>query len=122
MSVSIAKIVEQADDFEAKQLKAFKVFINTSKALKAAIKTQDQKAQKNYDELQALLQSLQESVQANGESPISILEQDIDYTQALKMVDILPDDLNKPEVSIQYIDTFLERVEKEMKQRESESE
>lgn len=122
MSVSITKMVEANRSFEASQLKAFQQFIDTSKELKGAIKTEQKEAAVTYNAMQSLIHSLQPPVPANGLSPISVLESDTLYMQALTDVVLLPADLYKPSVVISYMDSFMHDVDAEMEQRELNNE
>ncbi|MDX3774880.1 hypothetical protein QE250_12195 [Chromatiaceae bacterium AAb-1] len=122
MSVSISEMVEQTNTFEAQQLKAFQEFIDASKELKGALKTEQQKARQNYHQMEAQLADLEKPVSANGKLPIEILESDTLYMQALESVNVLSPDLNQPKMSVQYMDAFQQQVEKDMKQREQDDE
>lgn len=111
-------MVKQTNTFEADQLKAFQEFIAVSKELKGAIKTEQQKAQQYYQQIQAQLAELAEPVVANDKVPIEILESDTNYIQALEAVNLLSPELNQPDVSIPYMDRFLQQVEKDMTEQE----
>lgn len=122
MSVSITKMVEANRNFEESQLKAFQQFIDVSKELKGAIKTEQKEAETIYSTMQLLVDSLQQAVPANGLSPISVLESDSLYVQALTDVMLLPSELYKPKVAIGYMDNFMQEVETDMQQRELNNE
>ncbi len=122
MSVSITKMVEANRNFEESQLKAFQQFIDVSKELKGAIKTEQKEAETIYSTMQLLVDSLQQAVPANGLSPISVLESDSLYMQALTEVMLLPSDLYKPKVAIGYMDNFMQEVDTDMQQRELNNE
>lgn len=122
MSVSISKMVEETNKFEAQQLKEFQAFIDTSKELKGALQTEQQQAEQNYQQMQSMVEELAQPVPANGEAPIEILESDQPYVQALDSVRILPPDLNQPQNSMEYMDEFQKQVEEDMKQREQDNE
>ena len=122
MSISISAIIEQKNEFESQQLKQFEQFIDTSKKLKGSLKTAQQDAEKNYTQMQSTLQSLSQSVETNGLYPIEACADDPSYVDALDSVNILPDNLNSPQVSIPYMDTFLDKIKQYMASKESPDE
>ncbi|MDP5135024.1 hypothetical protein ORJ04_03560 [Rheinheimera baltica] len=122
MSVSIANMVETSRAFENTQLQTFQSFIDVSKALKGAIKTEQQHAEKTFGDMQLALDSLQQPAAANGLSPIEVLETDARYMKALTAVTLLPPDVNQPKVAIGYMNTFMQQVAADMAQREQNDE
>ncbi|EKE84401.1 hypothetical protein [Idiomarina xiamenensis] len=69
MSVSIANIVAQDQQAATDQMQQFEAFIADSKALKGALQQQQQDADKRYQQLQILVDSLQTPASANGLQP-----------------------------------------------------
>lgn len=122
MSVDISKLVKETDDFMKKQLKDFQSFVDTSKKLIGAKTTEEDKAKDYYKQMQSSLSSLQDPIAANGLSPIETLESSPGYVASLSTIEELPADLNKPSVSIKYMNDFQKEVDKDMKQRGSDDE
>lgn len=117
MSVSVAAIAEATARFAADELKAFRAFIDVSKALQGAVKTQQNQAAETFNAMQAALDSLQQPVAANGLAVIAVLEADAAYLKALQAVTLLSADVNQPTVTLAYMQAFLQQVDTTMAQQ-----
>ena len=117
MSVSIAKMVEQAETFQAKQLAEFKTFVDTSKQLKGALETDQNQAQENWETLTGWVKELAQPVPASGEVPIQALASDARYEDALKSERFLPPGFNQPKESMAYIDEYQKQVDEYLKEQ-----
>lgn len=117
MSVSVAAIAEATARFAADELKAFRAFIDVSKALQGAVKSQQNQAADTFNAMQAALDSLQQPVAANGLAVIAVLEADAAYLKALQAVTLLPADVNQPTVTLAYMQAFLQQVDTTMAQQ-----
>jgi hypothetical protein len=116
MSISISKIIEKTKNFQEEQLKSFKLFIDTSKQLKSAIKSQKDEAGKDLEDMEKLVTSLSNDIPANDKNPMEILEQDPAYSEALKTERILEAGFNKPKQTEQYMNKRQDKVTKLLNQ------
>lgn len=114
MTVSVSAIAQATLQFEADELQAFRAFINISKEIKGAVKTQQEQAASTFTQMQAALDSLQLPVSANGQPLISVLQSDAAYIGALQAVTLLPADLNQPALVLAYMQAFLQQVDTTM--------
>ena len=118
MSVSIANIVAQDQQAATDQMQQFEAFIADSKALKGALQQQQQDADKRYQQLQTLVDSLQAPTAANGLQPIQILADNADYNAALQHESLLTVAQLSSAASVTYIDNSVAASEQFMQQRE----
>lgn len=118
MGISISNIVKRSAAFKKSQLANFRKFVDASKTLKAAVKSQQLQAKQDWQTLHKMLSELQGPVQPNGESPIEMLVTDSDYIAALGKVTELQPGFNSSKHSREYIQAFQKAINDYMKQRE----
>lgn len=118
MSVSIANIVAQDQQAATDQMQQFEAFIADSKALKGALQQQQQDADKRYQQLQTLVDSLQAPIAANGLQSIQVLADNADYNAALQQERLLTAAQLSSAASVTYIDNSVAASEQFMQQRE----